>query len=156
MSAEFTPSRIDRTASITLNAPPDQVFPLFGPVREAEWAAGWSPRIAYSVSPLADEEGAVFVTSHPGEPDTTWIVVRFDPQECLVEYARVTPGQSAVRVIIRCQPAPGGRTTARVTYQVTTLAGGAYHFAEMHYPEEMAHWETAINHALAAAHSAQK
>lgn len=151
MSAEFEPRHIERTASITLNAPPERAFPLFGPVREAEWAADWSPRIVYATSPLADEEGAVFVTSHPGQPDTTWIVVRFDPEAYLVEYARVTPGQSAVRVIIRCEPAAGGRTTAQVTYQITALGEGVHHFAEKHYSQEMAHWETTINHALAAA-----
>lgn len=44
----FESARISRTSTITLNGPLGEVFPLFGPVREKEWAAGWEPRVLYS------------------------------------------------------------------------------------------------------------
>jgi hypothetical protein len=38
----FTPVRITKSAAIFLNDRILNVFPLFGPVREMEWADGWS------------------------------------------------------------------------------------------------------------------
>lgn len=40
--------RISRTSTITLNSSLETVFPLFGPVKEMEWAEGWQPEIIYS------------------------------------------------------------------------------------------------------------
>jgi hypothetical protein len=40
--------RISRSSTITLNAPLEKVFPLFGPIKEMEWAEGWQPEIMYT------------------------------------------------------------------------------------------------------------
>ncbi len=149
MSTTFKAQRVTRTDEITLHAPPDKVFPLFGPVREAEWADGWNPVVVYSDSPLAEEEGAVFTTPNPGEADTIWIITRYDPAAYHIEYARITPGSTAVRIVIDCEAAPGGSTTARVTYHITTLGEAGQRFIDLHYPNMMAHWQEAINHVLA-------
>ena len=44
--SDFKAQRLSRTGVITLNASLDQVFPLFGPMREMEWAEGWQPETA--------------------------------------------------------------------------------------------------------------
>ena len=106
MNTLFKAQRVIRTSEITLHAPPEKAFPLFGPVREAEWADGWQPQIIYADTPLAEEEGAVFTTPNPGEADTIWIITRYDPAAYHIEYARVTPGSTAVRIVIDCQAAP--------------------------------------------------
>ena len=149
MSTTFKAQRVTRTGEITLHALPEKVFPLFGPVREAEWAEGWEPVVVYSESPLAEEEGAVFTSPNPGEADTIWIITRYDPVDYHIEYARITPGSTAVRLVIDCEAAPGGMTTARVTYHITTLSETGQGFIDMHYQDMLAHWQTAINHLLA-------
>jgi hypothetical protein len=139
---------ISRSGSLEFEAPLDRVFPLFGPVREAEWADGWQPDVLYSQSPLAEEAGAIFLTEHPGEPQTIWIVNRFDPVQHAVEYWRITPGLRLAQVTVACQPTQSGGTQASVTYTFTALSEAGNQvleaFTEDHYAAMMAHWQEAI------------
>jgi hypothetical protein len=50
----------------TIQATPDQVFPLLCPVREKEWLENWQYQMLYSESGLA-ETGAVFATTEGTE-----------------------------------------------------------------------------------------
>lgn len=52
----------------TIDAPPETVFPLLCPVREAEWLDGWEYEMIYSMSGLI-EKGAAFSTANPGAAD---------------------------------------------------------------------------------------
>ena len=58
--------RTVRSYTQRIEAPPDSVFPLLCPVREAEWLAGWSEvlEMVHSDSGLA-EDGCVFMTRPP-------------------------------------------------------------------------------------------
>lgn len=87
----FVPARISRTRTIALNAPLEKVFPLFGPIREKEWAADWEPRILYSATGFV-EEHMVFKTRprHSREPDFTWTVSKYHPDQALIEYTVFT------------------------------------------------------------------
>ena len=58
--------RISRSYRQTINAVPDQVFPLICLVCEAEWLDDWDYTMICSTTGLA-EEGAVFSTSYDGE-----------------------------------------------------------------------------------------
>jgi hypothetical protein len=145
-----------RTGSIHLDAPIAEVFPLFGPVREAEWAEGWHIEPLYALTPLLEEEGAVFQTRQHGDAITVWIILRFDRDRHEVEYARVTPGLHAVTIEIACAPSAGG-TEAMVTYTLTGLseAGNAFierEFSEEGYPHMLGQWEQAITHRLKTGH----
>ena len=148
----FKAQRVTRTATLTLPAPPERVFPLFGPIREAEWAEGWQLNMIYSVSPLGEEVGAVFITQHPGEPDTIWLIMKFDAAAFIIEYARVTPGLRIARVMIQCSAAGEGETNAVVTYQFTALseAGNAFiqGYSEEQYQHMMDEWRAAVSHTL--------
>ena len=148
----FKGSRVTRTAALTLPSPPEQVFPLFGPIREAEWAEGWEPKMIYSESPLGEETGAVFTTQHPGEPDTIWMITQYDPTNYAIKYARVTPGLRIAQVTIMCERERDGATRAAVTYQFTALseAGNSFieGFSEDHYQHMITSWQAAISHTL--------
>ena len=48
--------------TIILNGSVSDVTPLFGPVREAEWAPDWSPRFIHPAQGV-QREGVVFTTS---------------------------------------------------------------------------------------------
>ncbi|HET7566772.1 MAG TPA: SRPBCC family protein [Gaiellaceae bacterium] len=131
------------TGSVPVPLPPDEAFPLFTPEGERAWAHGWDPRY-----PAGDalEEGLVFVTG-----DTVWTVLRLDPGRA-VEYSRVTPGDRAGRVAVRCEPDGAGGTTATVEYDLTALrpeANAALDEFAAGYEAYLAHWRHAIQHALA-------
>jgi hypothetical protein len=51
----FKAEKISREATIRLNGNFEQVFPLFGPVREKDWADGWDPQILLSEADNIEE-----------------------------------------------------------------------------------------------------
>lgn len=136
-----------------IDAPPGRVFPLLCPVRESEWLDGWEAEVLRSSSGLA-EEGCVFRTTAPGEPETVWIVTRHEPSEGRVEFARVTPGLVATRLSVQVQPEAESRSRVDVVYELTpTSPEGAAHVARNHSEEafraSLAWWERSMNHFLA-------
>src|ERR1044071_380807 len=76
-----------RTQSFTivLNGSVADVTPLFGPVREAEWAPDWSPRFIYPAQGV-QREGAVFTTSTGHGRDRLWLLTTYDLTNGRVEY----------------------------------------------------------------------
>ena len=143
--------RFAHTEVLTLDGPVEQVFPLFGPVLEKQWAHGWDPVIIYSDPPLADHAGAIFTSTQPGEPDTIWYVNRFDAGQHVIQYLRITPGRHFVVLDITCEALEDARTRASVTYQFTALsedAGAAFDTLKQPHPTMVQHWQEAINQIL--------
>src|SRR5262245_25115179 len=58
---DFKPERIQRSSTFHVEAPVERSFPLFGPLLEMEWAAGWEPRIIYLQQKYV-EEHMIFTT----------------------------------------------------------------------------------------------
>lgn len=147
----FTARYTRRTGTILLEGRPEKVFPLFEPVGEKHWAAGWEPHFVYPASEVA-QEGAVFMTRYPDAGTATWTITRYEPEEFRVEYVRVVPGWHVGKVAVKCESEEGGRTKAQVTYSYTALSeeGNAFieRFTAEHYGEMMASWEKAINDYL--------
>jgi len=153
-SSAFTPRRISRTSTITLNASLKEAFSLFGPIREREWAAGWDPQILYSTTDLV-EEHMVFKTPSPhehGEPDYTWTVSKYLPDQALIEYTVFTP-ERLWWITIQCrEDIPNQTTKAAITYTYTGLTdkGNAINERALQrmYAHHLRDWEEAINHYL--------
>ena len=73
-----------RSFTIGLNGSVADVTPLFGPVREAEWAPDWSPRFIHPAQG-AQREGVVFTTTSDGR-DRLWLLTTYDLGNGRVEY----------------------------------------------------------------------
>ncbi|MGD2147394.1 MAG: hypothetical protein PVH41_11930 [Anaerolineae bacterium] len=151
--SSFVSKRVSRTRSITLGAPLASVFPLFGPVRETEWATGWEPEVLYSATGLLEEHMVFRTRSHRAhEPDLTWTVSRYSPDEAVIEYTVFAPGR-LWWIAIQCRESAGGDTTrAEITYTYTGLteegnAANERALEEM-YRHDLRDWEGAINHYL--------
>jgi len=153
-SAAFTSRRISRTSTITLNAPLSEVFPLFGPIREREWAAGWDPQILYSTTDLVEEHMVFKTPSHHGhgEPDWIWTVSKYLPDQALIEYTIFTPERLWWITIQCCEDVPNQTTKADITYTYTGLTDGGNAINEKAlqsmYAHDLRDWEEAINHYL--------
>ena len=153
--ATFVSKRIARTSTISLKAPLKEVFPLFGPLREKEWADGWEPRILY---PRTNEieERMVFMTAPPyghDEPNYTWIVSRYLPDQALIEYTVFTP-ERIWWITIQCREDVSGQTTQAVityTYIGLTERGNVTNEKTLQhmYAHDLGDWEQALNHYLA-------
>lgn len=76
----FTSRHKTLTFSDTLDATPEEAFPLFCPVREYDWIEDWDCTVVHSRSGFA-EKGCVFTTQLAlGE---TWVCSRHEPDRSI-------------------------------------------------------------------------
>jgi polyketide cyclase/dehydrase/lipid transport protein len=146
--------RTVRSYTQRIQAPPDRVFPLLCPVREAEWLAGWSEglEMVHSDSGRA-EDGCVFITHPPGRPATVWMITRHDPAARVVEFVRVTAELLATRLRIAVAGEGEGASSVHITYTFTPLGATGRAFLRENHSEDafrgdMAWWEDSMNHWL--------
>ncbi len=152
---------VSRTATIQLNGPVSVVFPLFGAVREKDWAEGFDPQLVYSTTGLLDEH-MVFTTrtEYPEEEsDKTWVVSSLDTERAFLEYTVFTSAR-LYWITIRCREDDGGRRTlAEVTYTFTALTEAGESLirkaARDMYAQDLKDWEADINRYLSAGPTAE-
>ena len=144
------PRRVTRSYLQTIEGTPEEIMPLYCPVREAEWCAGWDPIVVYSESGVVEPD-CVFVTGD-GLLESAWFVTRYVPEAGQVEMVKHTPGVTFVKLSISLEPAPGKTTCATITYSLTALSRAGEQalaeFTEEHYATMMQAWEKAMNHYL--------
>ncbi len=144
------PTRVTRTYTQRIEAPPDVVFPLYCPVREAEWEPGWDPISVYSHSGVVEPD-CVFVTEDPNA-EAVWVVTVHDPGVFHVEMLKVTPGSTVCKLTIRLTSVEEDKSDAQITYCHTAIGpeGRSFveGFTETFYGEFMHEWETAMNHYI--------
>jgi hypothetical protein len=152
-SSTFTSRRISKTANITINASLDKAFPLFGPIKEKEWAAGWDPHILYSTTNILEEHMVFKTPSHGhGEPGYIWTVSKYLPDQALIEYMVHTP-ERVWWITIQChEDIPDQTTRAEITYTYTGLTdlGNAINTKALQsmYARDLRDWEEAINYYI--------
>jgi hypothetical protein len=138
--------------TIGLNGSVAVVTPLFGPVREAEWAPDWSPRFIHPAQGV-QREGVVFTTTSGHGKDRLWLLTTYDARNGRVEYVVMTPAFTANEIKIRVVPDGEQHCKATITYRRSALAPeGNEEVAKLdaHWAEKQRiHWQTAINEALA-------
>ena len=148
--APFTTRTASHSGTILLYGSVEAVFPLFNPVREAEWADGWTIEPVYPQDGSVTE-GMVFRTSLPDGRKLTWVMSRLDQERYIVRYTTFLEGDYVGQIEIRCE-AEGKQTRARVTYTFTSIGplGSARVEAHsaVHHEQRLANWQQAINHLL--------
>jgi len=155
----FKAKRIIRNYRQTINAPPEVLFPLLCPVREAEWLDGWQYELIYSESGLA-EEGCIFSTPGDGEEDTVWIISRHDKENHLIEFTRFTPDSRTC--VLKVTVTPKDETASNVdisyTYTGITSDGNTWinNFTEETFLEAVQFWESSMNHFLETGEKLEK
>jgi hypothetical protein len=152
----FGSKRISRTSSINLNASVTKVFPLFNPVKEKEWEAGWDPEFLTSLSEDEDiAERMVFKTQSPhghDESDYIWTISKYSLNLALIEYTVFTSDR-LWWITIQCRDDVENQTThAEITYTFVGLTdkGNAINekALQLMYAHDLKDWEEAINHYL--------
>jgi hypothetical protein len=137
--------------TIGLNGSVADVTPLFGPVRESEWAPDWSPRFIHPAQGV-QREGVVFTTTSGDGRDRLWLLTTYDLRNGRVEYVVITPAFTAAEIKIRVLSDGERHSRATITYRRSALAPeGNTEVAQLdaHWAEQQRiHWETAINEAL--------
>ncbi|KAA3614961.1 MAG: hypothetical protein D8M58_10940 [Calditrichaeota bacterium] len=133
------------------NASPEKVFQLLCPVREKEWLDGWDCKMIHSKSGII-EKNCVFTTPHHGESETVWHVTNYDPEKYEIEFFRVTPNETTVRINIKLSSKSNSQTNTYIEYLYTALNEQQNEIIkynlENSFIESMLWWESAINHFL--------
>ncbi|MGD0167687.1 MAG: hypothetical protein ABSC51_10455 [Gaiellaceae bacterium] len=151
----FQPQRISRTAKITVNAPLDEAFALFGPIREKDWADGWDPQLIDPVSELVQERMVFTTQTHFGqeEPDDVWIISAYSVGDSFIEYT-VFEHERVRWIEVVCEPTGSDETTrAEITYTYLGLTDRGNSLSkeslDLIFEHDLRDWEEAINHYLA-------
>jgi len=143
------PRRVTHTYVQIIDSTPEAIMPLYCPVREAEWCAGWDPVVVYSESGVVEPD-CVFVTVD-GEMEAAWLVTRYDLKAAQVEMVKHTPGVAFVKLNVALEP-NGGKTRAVISYSLTSLSPvgdlALKEFTAARYTTMMQAWEKAMNHYL--------
>ena len=159
---DFVSRKLSRTATIHLKGPLAEVFPLFGPIREKEWAAGWDPEIIYSSTGLVEEHMVFRTPSHHGhhEPDPIWTVSKYQPEGGLIEYMVFTT-ERLWWITVECEADLENQATkAEITYTyvgLTELGNMINQRAlQVMFANDLQDWQDAINHYLATGEMLQE
>lgn len=150
INVDFEPERITRSATFVVNGRIENVFPLFGPIREMEWAEGWNPEIMYRSSPnVLVEEHMIFQTDGHGEK-YTWVITQYQPDMHRIEYT-VSTTERIWFINVQCKASPE-KTEVTVSYTYTGLTSEGNIKNEQALKRMFAHslkdWEAAINYYL--------
>ncbi len=89
--------------SFTVDAPFEQVVPLFGAHEERKWADGWDPQFVYP-TPAHDQQGEVFKVAH-GHHSSVWINTALDLTAGHIQYAYVLNDAMVTLIDIHADPA---------------------------------------------------
>ncbi len=150
MSANFIAQGVTRTGSIVLEGAIEEVFPLFGPVGEKKWAAGWDPEVVYPAG--AEMEQDMVFRTRDGEDEFVWVMAHLDAARHEVTYQNFAPGFQVRKIEVRCRSVEAQRTQATVKYAYVGLSPrGNRELAAMDenaYTTKMKHWAQAINSYL--------
>lgn len=146
--------QVRRSMLLDLHGSAAEAFPLFGPVREAEWATGWQPRFAAPFPPSQGADGAVFTTEgHGGE--SVWVMTAYDSAAGRIAYVVVTPRLVTCELEIHVSPAGDSASRAEVTFRYTALEAEGNVYIE-HWLGSFVgmapHWEHALDARLLALH----
>ena len=137
---------------LTVHAPIERAFPLFGAIEEKKWAEGWEPQVLYP-SPAKDQQGMVFRVDHP-HMSSVWTCTAFDLASGHVQYVYVVADAMVTLIDIHLTKAGAEETRVSVTYERTALDAEANdhvaHLAE-NDAKSGSEWEQAINGYLGKA-----
>ncbi|HEY5175121.1 MAG TPA: hypothetical protein VII95_06095 [Terriglobales bacterium] len=151
-STEGTPLHTRTEFSFTVDAPFDQVAPLFGADEERKWAAGWNPQFIYP-TPARDQQGMVFKVAH-GQFTSAWVNTALDLAVGHIQYAYVLNDAMAVLIDIHLTRQSAQKTGVTVVYERTALLPEANEHVQ-HFTKSDAgagkEWGDAINSYFAKA-----
>lgn len=146
----FKAERISKTASFIVEGKIENVFPLFGPIREMEWVDGWSPQIIFSESNLVEEHMIFRTKGSTDEEYYTWMITQFDESKHLIEYT-VSTSNRIWFIRVACESyQEKTKTTVSYTYTGLNARGNELNRIALSkmYANDLKDWQEAINHYL--------
>ena len=149
-------SKVKQSASFMVDQPIHVLFPLFSAEGEKLWVPGWDYE---NISEGTDlHEDYVFATkSHDhAAADAIWIVKRYEPENYLVQFYKIEPGEKIGVIEVRCFEQSKSETKVQVTYEYIGLSKTGNEFVSSFslskHKEFIAEWETLLLKYFAREH----
>lgn len=139
---------VKHTASFEIAQPIKELFPLFSAEGEKLWVPGWDYENVMGGTDL--HEDYVFLTkSHDhAASDAIWVVKRYQPEDFLVQFYKVEPGEKIGFTEIKCFESSEYRTKVRVAYEYIGLSPSGNEFvlsfSTSEYEAFIAEWEALL------------
>jgi hypothetical protein len=113
---------IKHTASFKIHAPVNELFPLFSAEGEKLWVPGWDYENIMGNTELCEDY--VFVTKNHDHAasDAVWVVKRYEPENYLVQFYKVEPGEKLGIIEVQCSELKKSLTKVQVTYEYISLS----------------------------------
>jgi hypothetical protein len=108
-----------------VSAPVDVAWPLFGALRERDWAPGWHPEFVWPEM-AADQQGMVFKINQ-GETTAVWVNTSFERTANRVQYVYFIPDVVVTLITLALTPIESS-TRVEVSYERTALTEKANEF----------------------------
>ena len=144
------PVRAVREATQHYAHPPERVFPMLCPVREADWVEGWDPDVVWTGSGRV-EAGCVWIMDS-GDGSAIWTTVEHDPATWRVRFVKVVPEITSCDIAIRLESDDAGGCHAQLRYVHTALGPRGRelvtHFTASHFAEFSTSWQRALANYL--------
>lgn len=145
-----TMNRIEQTATFLVMANIDKTFPLFGPIREKVWAAGWDPEIVYANHPEVEEHMIFKTAGKLPDEQFIWVVTQYRPDDFKIEYM-VSAQDRIWFITVLCKP-HDETTLVTVTYSYTGFTEQAHQLNQQAldkmFSRNLKDWEEAVNFYL--------
>jgi len=140
---------VTHTKSFELDAPIDDLFPLFSPEGEKRWVPGWDYKNIMGTTDLSEDYVFLTKTHDHGKTDAIWIVKTYDPGSHLVQFYKIEPAHKLGIVTVKCSALKPSKTKIQVTYKYIALseAGEIFilGFSERDYENFIGEWQKLLS-----------
>jgi hypothetical protein len=145
----FESQRVTRSYTQKIEASAEKIFPLLCPQKELDWLDGWNYEMVYSITGFA-EEGAIFKTKHEGDINTIWVVSKYDRENKIIEFVRMTWEIVVVKIHIHVLDNNNGTSDVYIEYTFTSITEKGNEFvegtSEKQFNKMMRWWEKSMNY----------
>jgi hypothetical protein len=163
---DFQGYRAVNRGSFFVPFPVDEVFPLYGPVKEAKWSPGWEPQWLYPAKLVAEslvpESGWTFMTGSSTEKKL-WYLMKADFRLHEISYIVFWPEHMMYGISISAVPffdsaSNKSGTSTGVKYDFVGISEEGNEEVrkrtngDANHANEMVHWRRAIQGCLEESH----
>ena len=143
---------VKHSKTFELAVPIKVLFPLFSPEGEKLWVPGWDFRNIMGTAELAEDYVFLTEAHDHGTTEAIWVVKKYDPAACLVEFYKVEPKDKVGVVRVQCRAMAADRTEVEVGYKYIALSanGEAFvsSFTAVAYEAFIREWQTLLSRHL--------
>jgi hypothetical protein len=141
-------SSVKHSKKFSINQPIEILFPLFSAEGEKLWVPGWDYENIMGSTDLHEDYIFLTKTHDHASTDAIWLVKRYDPESCFVQFYKVEPEDKIGVITVQCIELEKCFTEVEVTYEYTGLSDKGNEFIDgftsAHYKEFINEWESLL------------